>query len=142
MASLVHYALLDYGNLYGGGTLHVLESSTLYDEPIAQSLLYSTGQNTNDAVTDYGPEILGQQLISQGNGVYRFADPSMPRVDIRLQHGGLTKPIRRKRFPAPKPPKRLVGGKPLRWYQGEWQRRLKTGWESLGWDWLTAQAKD
>ena len=70
---------------------------------------------------------IGEEMTPVGTGTYCCRSFDY-RSRFELADGGQTKPIAFERIPAQSP---KSGGKPVRWYYGQWQKLLKTGWVHL-----------
>ena len=110
------------------GELCVIDEDSLSDEPKMLVLYWPTGIRTADFLASYGSDMIGRQVRSG-----RFAGSYIidgTRLQINLTEGGQTRPIHNKIIPIPAP--KVRKGIEVRYYNGRWQKYLKTkGWVTI-----------
>lgn len=115
------------------GQVCVLHEIPLSSRPRIVRMWWPTGTRTCQ-LTDNNQALLGARLrhgrFSEDG--YTIADGKRPDLTIHLKDRGRTEAIKVEEFAAPPPPAKLVRGKSLRWYNGQWERLLATGWYAVG----------
>lgn len=108
------------------GYLCIKNVSTMYDKPEFSVAYWPIGPCNPGLVEGFCYPV-GKEMVSVDSGAYITKDRSDTRR-FELANMGATKPIAFELVPAVEP---KTGGKKLRWYCGQWQKLLKTGWVTL-----------
>jgi hypothetical protein len=110
-----------------GGKMYVLYETTQYGTPEMVRLWWPVQQWQRDPYSANSPQV--------GDAV-RYADQGWWHVTSRPSGGnvstgsGSTDAEFREEVPVPRP--KVRGNIEVRWYQGRWEKLLKTGWKPVG----------